>query len=330
MLLSPHFTKPFAIIATVVAIVLFASSEARSEITVDSGDAADQLWLISTRCVTSDACCADLDSPSLRVHRLGCNGQLSRSALAEYLSCIDSSRNTVIYVHGNRMETDMTAVERGLRVYRSILRHRDSGPVNWVLWSWPSERQGFVIHDARVKASRTDAQGLYLAWMLRKHAEIGTPTTLIGYSLGGRVVTGALHALAGGSLGGRSLPGPAMVGLDFDAGLVAPAIEKNWLSENGYHSLATQNLDQMVLLYNRKDAVLKRYWWLDKVYGQLALGYTGPQFFAPRADGSQLLIRSRDCSPIVGLQHREVDYYRNTCRAGLEMANLIDENQLTH
>jgi hypothetical protein len=210
-------------------------------------------------------------------------------------------------------------------VYRNVKQRRRDDPVDWVIWSWPSEKQGILIYDARLKASRTDGQGLYLAWLLRRHAEAQVNTTLIGYSFGGRIITGALHAAAGGSLAGRKVGGPPVVGGPFDAGLVAPAVDSHWLTSHGYHRLATQNLQRLVLLYNRRDAVLKRYWLIDRVRGRMALGYSGPTAFAPRLDGSRLPVRSRDCSPSIGLQHDELDYYRKTCQAGLEMARLIDD-----
>jgi hypothetical protein len=186
------------------------------------------------------------------------------------------------------------------------------------------------VHDFRRKADRTEAQGLYLSWLLRKHVESDVPTTLIGYSFGVPVVTGALHALAGGKLGGRSLPGPAINGIPFDAGFVAPAIERHSLTSHGEYALATKNLDRLLLLYNRRDAVLKRYWLLDRVRGTVALGYSGPTAFAPRADGSKLSVRARDCSPSVGLQHVELNYYNKSCLAGPEMAALIDDIHITH
>ena len=80
----------------------------------------------------------------------------------------------------------------------------------------------------------------------------------------------------------------------------------------------------MVLLYNRRDAVLKRFWLLDRVRGRMALGYSGPTSFAPRFDGSELPVRSRDCSSTVGFHHVELDYYDSPCNAGREMAKLID------
>ncbi len=254
-------------------------------------------------------------------------GQTFHSSLEEYLALRAEGRQTVVYIHGNRMEP-CDAIERGLMVYRKISPYRTSEPVDWIVWSWPSEQVGILARDVRLKAERTDAQGLYLAWLLRKQNETGTPTRLIGYSFGGRIVTGSLHALAGGSLGGRSLSGPPVVGMRIGAGLVAPAIASNWMNDGGYHSLATKNLEELTLYYNRRDAVLKRYWLIDRVRGQLALGYSGPRSFAPRFDGSTLPVISKDCAPIVGLQHSELDYYQIPCRAGSGMARLLTKDSL--
>ncbi len=285
--------------------------------------AEDRLWMISSRHITSEACQADLNSVSLRFSRLYCNGQTTSSSVDEYFSTLDSSRPVVVYVHGNRQDAQ-DAIERGLFVYRETVQYRCGvGPIDWVIWSWPSDKEGILVKDAREKAYRTDAQGLYLASILRRHAEQSLPTTLIGYSFGGRVITGALHAMAGGSIGRRTLPGAPVIGASYDVGLVAPAIENDWMDTCGYHSLATQNIDRIVLLYNQRDAVLKRYWLLDKMRSSVALGYSGPKTFADRFDGTRLPVRSRDCSPVVGLRHVEEDYYKQSCRAGREMASLI-------
>ena len=146
---------------------------------------------------------------------------------------------------------------------------------------------------------------------------------MIGYSFGGRVVTGSLHALGGGQLGGRKLPGPEVLGASVRAGLVAPAIERSWLLPNGYHGKATQNLERLVLMYNRRDSILKRYWLLDLVRGSVALGYSGPRDFGPRFDGTRLPVIARDFAQVIGKEHDELEYYTKDCRASSEMAQLI-------
>jgi hypothetical protein len=285
---------------------------------------ADRLWVASTRHLSSHVCNANLSSPSFRWTTLDACGRQNQTSYDHFLDMRSEGRETVIYIHGNRMESD-EAVERGLAVYHRIKPYRDDVPVDWVIFSWPSEQIGILARDVRIKADRTDAQGLYLAQLLRGVVP-GTRLDLIGYSFGGRIATGALHALAGGSLGGRSLDGPGITGMNVDAGLVAPAIGSNWLSGNGFHHLATQNLNSMTLFYNPRDAVLKRFWLIDEVRGQAALGYTGPESFAPRIDGTKLPVTAKDCAPVVGLRHSELDYYQPACRAGAGMADLINDD----
>ncbi len=290
----------------------------------ESCDEGDRFWLINTRHLTSRARCVDLEQPGFAVFRLRPCQPSEHVTIDDYLNAVGQRRSVVVYVHGNRVPA-REAIQRGLSIHRKIKCFRSGRSIDWVIWSWPSDKQGILIRDARIKASRTDGQGLYLGWLLRRHAEVQAETTLIGYSFGGRIITGSLHAAAGGSLAGRQLPGQPLLGANIDAGLVAPAVDSHWLTDRGYHRLATQNLNRLVLLYNCRDAVLKRYWLVDRVRGRMALGYSGPTSFAPRFDGTKLPVRSRDCSPSIGIQHDEMDYYRKSCRADSEMAKLIDD-----
>jgi len=309
-------------------IVLGPVGAACAESKVCASGEPDRVWLISTRGLTRNVCCADLSQPSFAVYRVKSCGALRDATVDEYFAMVGPDRPVVFYIHGNRMEADHASCH-GLAIYRRCRGCLRSGPIDWVIWSWPSEQVGVLAHDVRVKAARTDLQGLYLAWLLREHVNRSTRATVIGYSFGGRIATGALHALAGGALSSRRLGGQEITGKHFGAGLIAPAIERNWLSYHGYHRRATKNLERMVLLYNRRDIVLKRYWLIDKVRGRMALGYSGPTMFAKRADGSPLPVQSRDCSTSIGFKHVELEYFSTTCRAGATLASLIDDIQLS-
>ena len=286
--------------------------------------AEDRLWLMNTRGITSNAACADLQSPMISVSRLDLCGRMSPSSMEDYLTSLSQSPAVVLYAHGNRLKS-AEAIRRGLTVYRRTRALRTNAPIDWVIWSWPSQQESILAKDARIKASRADTQGLYMAWVLRHHAEIGVPTAMIGYSFGGRVITGALHAAAGGTLAGRLLDGQGVTGMQINTGLVAPAIEDDWMHDCGYHSEATKNLNRLVLLYNHRDVVLKRYWLINRVRGEMALGFSGPKSFAARIDGTPLPVLSRDCAPTVGRHHSEMDYYSKSCRAGEKMSALIDD-----
>lgn len=285
---------------------------------------SDRFFLINTRGITSNSCRADLRSPNLRINRLDRCGRRSPSDLNDYLTSMSADRPRIIYIHGNRRDA-ATAISQGLWVYRELARRRPGGQAfDWVIWSWPSESETIFLSDAREKAKRTDAQALYLAWLLNHHHASGQPTSLIGFSFGGRVVTGAMHALAGGVVGRRKLEQPAIVGANMDVGLLAPAVDSTWISSCGRHRLATQNMNRLVLLYNHRDYALKYFRLISQVPGSQALGYTGPRSIAPRYDGTRLPIRSKDCANTVGNHHSEKQYYQNACYAGREMASLIE------
>ncbi|WP_197172433.1 alpha/beta hydrolase [Novipirellula aureliae] len=312
----------------------FVASAERTQITVEQDVISqpfnahpvcgDRLWLINTRSMTTCTYYANLEQPNFKVSRLENNGRTSPSSTHEYLSEIGHDRPVVVYVHGYRFN-QCDALRRGLLIHREIAARNCGSPVDWVIFSWPSEQDGFITHDVREKAKYSDTQALYLAWLLREQLNRSIKTKLIGYSLGGRVVTGSLHALAGGMIGGRNLPGELIKHADIDVGLVAPAIGQNWLSMGGYHGLAPSNIDSFLLLYNQRDAVLKRYWLLSKVRGAVALGFGRLPSLTPRGDGSEVDLRARDCSRWIGIAHDEVDYYQRRCNAGNDMARMISD-----
>jgi hypothetical protein len=283
----------------------------------------DRLWLVSTRSLTSEACRANLTTPGFQVSQLDHCGNARHACVENLLDLREDNRPVLIQVHGNRMTSD-SALDRGLFVYHNTAIHADARPIDFIIFSWPSERVGMLLTDGREKAERTDAEGLYLAWLVRELINRDTPVAIIGFSFGGRVATGAMHAMAGGKLGGRSLPGDHVRGAEVSVGLIAPALEDDWLRSGQYHGMATQNIRQLSILYNRRDAVLKRYWLIDTVRGSMALGFTGPKGVAPRFDGSPMPVTSRDCSPSLGIRHDEKEYYQQSCRAGKQMAKLLE------
>lgn len=283
---------------------------------------SDRVFLLSTRHLPSDPCRAPLNQIPFRMWRLDSGTSCSIDPL-EHLATLTPGRPVVFYIHGNRMPAGQL-LTRSMKIRQKIRCNSKRFPIDWIIFSWPSDQEMIGVRDFRLKADRCDAQGLYLASFIRAYAEASIPMAFIGYSFGARVATGALHALAGGRLSGRKITESPFMGANVRVGLVAPAIESKWLCGNGYHCMATKNMDELVLLYNRRDVVLKRYWLLEKIRRDTALGYSGPSCFAPRLDGTKLPVQSRDCSPIVKLRHSELDYYQGGCNAGRDMARLIN------
>ncbi|MEO1528274.1 MAG: alpha/beta hydrolase [Planctomycetota bacterium] len=243
----------------------------------------------------------------------------------EYEARLTPDRPVVVYVHGNRMPA-ADLIPRFNAIRKAVRPQLCQKGVDWVIFSWPSDKAIKGIDDFRLKASRCDAQGLYLASLLRRHVDHSVPVTVLGYSFGARVATGALHSLGGGSLGGRCLPGASVCNADIRLALIAPAIDARWLTSRGYHERASNNIQRMVLLFNHRDIVLKRYWLLAGRRGGQALGVTGLASLSRNINGASVPFRTRDYSRIIGVRHTELGYYGNG-NAAHEVAWLINDRR---
>ena len=128
-------------------------------------------------------------------------------------------------------------------------------------------------NDAREKASRTPRQSYLLAtWLSEIHPDV--PVSLIGYSYGARTILGALHLAGGGQLCGlrldtcRTTPRTRAV-------LMAPALENDWLQPGNCNGLAMGQLNKLLVMYNSRDRVLRRYERVLPEANSPALGFTG-------------------------------------------------------
>ncbi|WP_218934279.1 alpha/beta hydrolase [Rosistilla ulvae] len=276
----------------------------------------DEYWVVNTRCISSNSRCANLESPTLKIYRYQQGSGLQHDRLDGLLARVDEDRSylNVIYVHGNRF-TSQEAIDRSLNIYRKVKRRcHDETKIRWILWSWPSDPIFNPLTDVRTKATRADTQALYAGWLLQ-HFPATDRLEMVGYSFGGRIVTGALHTAAGGSIHGRSLSGPPLRGARIAINLVAPALDRHWLARGSQHGLATENIGSMNLFYNSNDRVLKLYSMVSKYYNPVALGFAGLGPLAPRSDQLPIQIRSKDCRNSVGLLHDELKYYEPCCNA---------------
>jgi len=289
---------------------------------ITSSGRDDRLWMLSTRHLSPYVCNADVHNTDFRVTRMDVSGNRQSEAFDHFLSQLVPGRPVVVHVHGNRM-TEADANSRGRFVYHQISRVLGGQPIDFLIFSWPSEKTGVLIRDGRDKAEMTEAEGLYFAILLRELLAREVPITVVAYSFGCRVATGGLHTLAGGTLSGRGIPGEPIKNSGITVGLVAPALEADWLARGQYHGLASQNISRLAILYNPRDAILKRYWLIDSATRGRALGYTGPKRIAAGYDGRPIPLTTRDCSPFLGLRHSETEYYCQGCGGASTMANLV-------
>ena len=232
----------------------------------------DEFWVVSTRHLG----CAQRGTDAVTDLRFSLrkdNGPWIETTISDYEAEETTCPTTIIYVHGNRANRSH-ALARGQDVYRKITQKLDlKTKIRFVIWSWPSTQKKGLIHDFRVKAHRTNSEGFYLGEFLSARPP-ETQISLIGFSYGARVVTGATHVMGGGKLAGRYAP-DSYSDRDVRVVLIAAALHTPWLYPGNYHSHALKKADQALLLFNNRDAILKRYWIVEEGRNPSALGYTG-------------------------------------------------------
>ena len=148
----------------------------------------------------------------------------------------------------------------------------------------------------------------YLARWLSE-LDSGESVSLVGSSMGARVVTGALHLLAGGTNSGRRLADTEIVAdRKINAVLISPAVHANWLYPNDRHGGAVNSVSRMLLVNNPSDSMLSRYWRIAN--GTPALGVVGLRTGAIFGE-KQKKIEQYDASRIIGGNHGVEHYVRS-------------------
>ncbi len=266
----------------------------------------DQVWLVSTRHLGCPRCG---DEPNLRVWLFNWEtNQWEASSLEAFYASDDPAVNTLVNVHGNRVDW-CTANREGWEAYRAITCCGPEAPVRYVIWSWPASQIKGILKDLRTKAARCDSDGWYLGWFLgnmNPEVQVG----LVGYSFGARIVTGALHVNAGGRMAGQMLPTEKLHRKPSRVVLCAAALHNNWLIPGSYHGRAYMQIDHMLCLNNGCDPITKRYRFVFKGSRPAALGYTGIAGLYSMGETSSR-IQQRNLCGWIGKTHDWEAYFHN-------------------
>jgi pimeloyl-ACP methyl ester carboxylesterase len=282
---SPHVAisghqRPWHSLVFIIHCFLLATLLLGVATPARAADERQQMWLISTR---SAPRCGDLDiaSQELQYCRLDEHCQWIAADAQAFRATDDTTVPTIVFIHGNRTDAD-EAVPKAWYTYEIIRGEAANRPFRYVIWSWPAERVYRRNNDdIRLKAAYSDVESYYLArWLdgLRP----GIRVSLIGHSFGPRIITGALHLLAGGAVADRSLSEGAVTAWTggkrnpVRAVLLAAAVDADWLAPGGCHGLALSLVDQALITQNGCDRVLR---WYPRLYdhgGSQAMGFVGP------------------------------------------------------
>lgn len=297
-----------------LALVAIVSCGARFDSPIYAGNvrAGDSWWMMDTR---SLADCPSADTPQLRVRHC-VNNAWTTSSLEAFLA-ESGEGTTVFHIHGNRIPACEVA-ERGAYAYRALIANSNAPAFRFVLWSWPSDKVKGQLKDVLYKADRSDTEAWYLGWILNQLPE-NHHVSLLGYSFGARIATGAVHLRAGGSVNGNALPFSSVAKAPVRVSLLAAALNCEWLSPGGQHELAAHSIDRFFVAYNSCDPALQRYRRLDRCTKPSAMGYVGLPCSSELANRTLQI----DACPCNGRTHEEAPYYQSS-----QVVNALRNNLL--
>ena len=299
-----------AFLATTVAFAGITQRESRaaSDGVCPISARNDELWVLSSRgfgCQEPSERNRGLWQVRRRETASGWRG----STWDDFTNSAGDSLPTVIYVHGNRNDWDW-ALRNGQTVYQSLVRNLPAEQrFRFVIYAWPSDQIHGPVKDARYKANVANQEAFRFGWMAGRIAP-ATQLGLIGFSLGGRIITGGLHLLAGGTWQGHTLPPAERPSTR--AVLWAPAVHDHWLLPNSAQGLALRSLERLRLYYNSCDPVLRRYHKAEHFANPAALGYSGCAAFSHLAETAGKVVQSDACGQ-VGKTHEMAAYCQSEC-----------------
>lgn len=266
------------------------------------GPCGDRVLVVSTRPAGCSTDPARLEASVTAEERVA--GSWSPLPLDAALGSLDPTLPVVIYVHGNQIAAS-DAKRTGLDVYRRLRRCGEGcGPMQFVVFSWCSDKVPGLLRDPREKAARTRPVAWQFAWALAR-LPAGSRVGVIGYSYGARVASGAAHLLAGGTLGGLHCPSDGAGVAAMRGVFLAAAYDACWNSPRGYHGRALDRIDTLLTTVNPRDPAMKYFKWVPRDADPLALGAVGPRGLdADRASR----VRAYPVAASVGRSHDLDDY----------------------
>jgi hypothetical protein len=251
-----------------VAIATFA--------TADCIRPGDRVLLVNTRPVGCTTDPQRLAAGVEAAERVDCRWNATPFDAA--MASLDPTTPIVFYVHGNQLSAS-DAKRCGLDVYERLVRcAEDDRPIQFIVFSWSSDKVPGLLKDFREKAARTKPVAYQFAWMMG-HLPQGSNVGLIGYSYGARVCSGAAHLAAGGSLGKLRLDAncPACGVASVRAVFLAAAYDACWNAPRGYHGLALNRIDTLLSTIDPVDPAMKFYRLVTLDKRTPAVGGVGPR-----------------------------------------------------
>lgn len=193
--------------------------------------------------------------------------------MEELISSLQPSVPVCFMVHGSFMlwesvQKDSAHTNRWLRAAAPCQ------PLHLIFYTWPSNDGDFLPHlKVNKLGRRSSLSGLYLGDLIsRIHPD--HPVCLIGHSHGTRLVSAALHLMAGGTVDGRRIANAPLPERQLRVVLAAAAMDHDWLNPNERYGMALCHVEAILNLRNRGDLPLNFYQFRRPV-SRRALAITG-------------------------------------------------------
>ncbi|HET6883641.1 MAG TPA: hypothetical protein VFI31_26040 [Pirellulales bacterium] len=303
--------RRFIAAAAIVACLLGNRSSADSPCTVVcNGPGCIDFWVIDTR---SAPPCGDYQSNMGRIAYFHCEPTgWVRYSLEGFVAATDTEVPVTFYVHGLFSKADSS-----LKQARDLFGTVGAGlpAFRGVLWSWPSDFEcGMSIPDqAERGVAHTPVEAFYLASVIDRLGP-RVAVSLVGHSLGTRIVVAALHGLATRTIRGQALP-PVQFPQPrpIQAALIAAAIEPHALWPGGEYEGVISQIDHLLISHNCEDRVLRAD---ERVFKHLALGRRGLPIPAAKSQEFLEKVSQVDANPAVGKRHVPTVYFESPMVAG--------------
>lgn len=233
----------------------------------------DEIFLVSTRCLPG-GCGWELPVEKVQVSQyIPGQGWVSID-WETFTQSASPDGLTSVYVHGNWMSS-YWAERRGWEMYHEVTRNLSMDQkIRHVMWSWPTQEEPKPLKTVREHAVRADDDAYYLASYLMT-IPADEQVSISAFSLGSRVVMGACHLMAGGSLRGRALPEHETNLHGYRVAMFSAGVTYSAIYPTGRNGQALEVVDRMYSAFNSADKILRFYRLATQRKGDQAAGSIG-------------------------------------------------------
>ncbi|MEZ6126064.1 MAG: hypothetical protein R3C49_23295 [Planctomycetaceae bacterium] len=205
----------------------------------------------------------DFDSGLLRfcpgVLRYECGQGFRQASFEELLAGIEPGLPVCIMIHGSFVDTPSTCHESHM-TWQWLRSAACGARMQMIYFHWPSYRPltPLVPFDTNQLGRRAARNGFYVAELIH-HLPPDCPVCLLGHSHGTRVISSAMHLMAGGAVQGYCHPFARVNGRPIRAVFAGAAIDHHWYNPGQRYDRSLHSVQCVLNMTNCVDPALAVY-----------------------------------------------------------------------